>query len=144
MNTTLKHPLTEAQIAEFRANGVLLLRDAFNRDWIEVLKRGLERSMARRGEFVWIYTQEADGRHFHNENRRWHEIDEYRRFIFDPKGGKGHQEGDDEGAWDHVPDIDAERDSFDIAGYAICGLQPGDAVTSELFHRIWPRAAAAA
>lgn len=211
MNTAMYRQPDADDIATFQRDGVICLRGAFDTDWIELLKQGLAKSMEAKGEFVWNYTHEADGRHFHNENRRWHEIEEYRRFMFespvaaligtlmgwkqasllfdsaflrtpgtatrtpwhqdlpylcidgedalcsawtplypvgrestlecvrgshrwskkffrlnfDPAGGKGHMDegGDDEEDWDEVPDIDADRSAFDIAGYA---MEPGD------------------
>ena len=201
--------ITENQKQRFHEDGFLYLPQSIDKGWVEVLKSGLEQSMAQPGEFLWTYTDEDDGRHFHNENRRWHEIDAYCDFIFqspvgeligkvagwekacllfdsafyrspgtatrtpwhqdlpylcvdgdhvlasawiplypiarestlecvrgshrwnkrffrmnfDPEGERSHMQGDHEERWDRIPDIDGNRDQFEICGYA---MSPGD------------------
>ena len=75
--------LTDDQVAAFRRDGVICLRQAFDEAWIELLRRGVSRAIGDPGEYSWTYLDEEDGRRFVNQNRRWHEIEEYRRFIFD-------------------------------------------------------------
>lgn len=66
----------------FRRDGVICLRQALSQAWIEELRRGVNRAISEPGEYSWIYMDEKDGRRFINQNRRWHEIEEYRHFIF--------------------------------------------------------------
>ena len=88
MNSSPASRITEQQISHFHDDGYICLRQIFKPEWIEMLRQGLEKSMRQPGEFVWTYTEESDGRHFHNENRRWQDIEEYRQFIFEsPVGG---------------------------------------------------------
>lgn len=211
MNNALSEKITREQIRYFQENGEICVRQVFDQSWIELLKTGLESSMKSPGEFVWTFVDEDDGHHFHNENRRWHEIEAYKQFIFespvaeliaslmqwkqanllfdsafmrtpgtstrtpwhqdlpylcvdgedalcsawiplypvkresslecvrgshrweknyyrlnfDPKGSKGHMDstGDDQAQWDELPDIESDRESYDIAGYE---MAPGD------------------
>ena len=84
-----ERPLLEpSQIEEFRRTGVVAIRDAFDVAWIGVLKRGLQRSLEQRGPYYWEFYHDQQGRHFHNENRRWPEIEEYRQFLFDSPTGE--------------------------------------------------------
>lgn len=75
--------LSDHQVTAFRRDGVICLRQVFDQEWIELLRRGAERAVSEPGEYAWTFMDEEDGRRFTNQNRRWHEIDEYRRFIFD-------------------------------------------------------------
>lgn len=75
-------PLAAQQLADYRRDGVILLRGVFT-DWIELLRRGVERNMEKPGPFGREYLQDGQAGRFFGDYCNWSRIDEYRRFLFD-------------------------------------------------------------
>ena len=44
MNTEMKRVITEAEVSAFDRDGVILLPDMFDDDWIQSLSRGLDKN----------------------------------------------------------------------------------------------------
>ncbi len=42
MNTELLRPITTEEVHTYHRDGVLLLKDMFDKDWIELLNKGLD------------------------------------------------------------------------------------------------------
>lgn len=75
--------LTPEEVETFQKDGVIVVRNAFDPAWVEKLKVGLEKSMSQAGKYFWGWIDDKEtGSHFHNENRRWPDIEEYREFLF--------------------------------------------------------------
>ncbi len=75
-------PLAAQQLADYRRDGVILLRGAFD-DWIETLRRGVERNMQDPGPFGREYLEADQCGRFFGDYCNWSRIEEYRRFLFD-------------------------------------------------------------
>lgn len=75
--------LDQDTIEAFRSEGVAVLRGAFDADWIERLRRGVEENMAAPGPFAKHYTKEGDPGHFFGDYCNWARIGDYRDFFFD-------------------------------------------------------------
>ncbi len=56
MSVASEPPVTSAQVEEFRLHGVTVLRDLFG-DWIDTLRRGVERNLADPGPYTKGYTK---------------------------------------------------------------------------------------
>ena len=69
------------KIEEFRTNGAVVLRGYF-KEWVEPLRRGIEKNMASPGPFVRDYNDPVQGRFF-GDFCNWQRIGEYREFLFD-------------------------------------------------------------
>lgn len=83
MARSISEAIGPDEIKKFQNDGVIVLRQVFDLDWIEVLKAGLQQSMETKGAYVWnFHDNEGDGSHFHNENRRWNDIEHYKNFMF--------------------------------------------------------------
>jgi ectoine hydroxylase-related dioxygenase (phytanoyl-CoA dioxygenase family) len=80
MNILDAPKLTEAEIAAFRADGAVCLRGLF-RDWVETLRRGVEKNIAAPSTDVRLYDGAKGGRFF-GDYCNWDRIAEYRDFIF--------------------------------------------------------------
>ena len=74
------HAVAETEIAAFRDDGAVCLRGLF-RDWVEGLRRGVERNIAAPSADVKLYDGSRGGRFF-GDYCNWDRIPEYREFIF--------------------------------------------------------------
>ena len=64
MNAVSDLPVSRARVDEFQEHGVTVLRGVFA-DWVESLRRGVERNMADPGPYTKGYTPEGgSGRFF--------------------------------------------------------------------------------
>ena len=73
--------LSDDQISKFKAKGVTVLRGVF-KDWVEVLRAGVDANMADPDPNARIYRGEnRDGRFF-EDYCNWARIPEYSDFIF--------------------------------------------------------------
>ena len=70
-------------VTEFAEHGVVLLRDAIPRDWIDALTQGIDKNIAAPSERGRVWNRDARGRVCLYDSQVWQTIDEYRAFIFD-------------------------------------------------------------
>ena len=80
MSATAESMITEERIAEFRDDGVTVLRGVFD-DWIETLRRGVERNMADPGPYTKHYTPEGGSGRFFGDYCNWQRFEEYEDFV---------------------------------------------------------------
>ena len=64
-------------------DGVVCLRGVFDQRWLDMIGTGIAASLSEPGPYFWNYQDDSEGRHFHNENRRWPAIRDYRCYIFE-------------------------------------------------------------
>jgi ectoine hydroxylase-related dioxygenase (phytanoyl-CoA dioxygenase family) len=79
--------LLEADIQEFQQAGAIVLRGVFT-EWVDTLRKGVDRNMAAPGEFSKTYTTEGDVGNFFGDYCNWDRIPEYRSFFFDSPAGE--------------------------------------------------------
>jgi ectoine hydroxylase-related dioxygenase (phytanoyl-CoA dioxygenase family) len=72
-----------ATIEAFRQDGAVALRGVLPIDWIDTLRRGLERNIATPGPYTRHYTKPGDPGDFFGDYCNWDRIPEYRDFLFD-------------------------------------------------------------
>ena len=77
----LPDSVTEARIAAFQRDGVVLVPDAFDADWIDRLRRGLERNIAAPGPHRREYSEAGKPGHFFGDYCNWRRIPEYEDFA---------------------------------------------------------------
>jgi len=73
--------VTPERIEAFQRDGVTLLQGAFSPDWIETLRRGLEKNIAAPGPHRREYTGEGKPGHFFGDYCNWRRIAEYEDFA---------------------------------------------------------------
>lgn len=73
--------LDRQTIADFRENGVTVLRGVFE-DWVETLRAGVAFNVANPGPSGRSYTGDEGGGRFMSDYCNWQRIPEYRDFIF--------------------------------------------------------------
>ena len=82
MTTSAPFP-DDDDIGRFRRDGAVILRRAFDRDWIDRLAQGVDRNLAEPGPFAHHYVSDTDGAGaFFGDYCNWRRIPEYRDFAF--------------------------------------------------------------
>jgi len=73
--------VSDETVAAFQRNGVVVLRQAFSRDWLDRLARGIERNLADPGPMAIHYTEEGAAGRFFGDYCNWKRIMPYRYFV---------------------------------------------------------------
>ena len=82
MNTNLLRTITPEEIDTYHRDGVLLLQNMFDRDWIELLNKGLDVNIKTPTRRSRIWHKDTSGHSMFYDHTAWQGIDEYRKFIF--------------------------------------------------------------
>jgi len=69
---------------DFRRDGVAFLLAAFDQDWIEILRQGIEENIANPSERARIWKRDAQGRTCFYDSQVWCNIEAYRNFALNP------------------------------------------------------------
>jgi ectoine hydroxylase-related dioxygenase (phytanoyl-CoA dioxygenase family) len=88
MNSDLLRPITSNEIETYHRDGVLLLQNMFDNDWIEILNKGLDTNCKNPTERSRTWNKDSLGRTMIFDNTAWQHIDEYRKFIFNSPASK--------------------------------------------------------
>ena len=83
MNKELLRTLTNKEIDTYHRDGVVPLRGMFDKDWIELLNKGLNVNCAYPTERSRIWDKDDAGHTMFYDTLAWKEIEEYKKFIFD-------------------------------------------------------------
>lgn len=67
--------------ADFRHDGVVFLPGAFDQDWIDILRQGIEENIANPSERGRIWNKDTQGRTCFYDSQVWREIEAYRNFA---------------------------------------------------------------
>src|SRR6185436_8778668 len=81
MNGIFGDRLTNDQIETFDREGVLCLHQAFEPEWIELLRQGLERNQTDLSPRARVYDRSRDGKIFLYDSDNWWRISEYEKFV---------------------------------------------------------------
>ena len=82
MNSELLRPLTTKEVDTYHRDGVVPLRGMFDKDWIELLNKGLDVNCAFPTERSRIWDKDESGHTVFYDTLVWREIEEYKKFIF--------------------------------------------------------------
>jgi ectoine hydroxylase-related dioxygenase (phytanoyl-CoA dioxygenase family) len=82
MNTDLLRSITPDEVDTYHRDGVLLLPGMFDKDWIELLNKGLDANCESPTEHSRIWDRDTSGRTMFYDHTAWQDIEEYRKFIF--------------------------------------------------------------
>ena len=82
MNTNLLRTITPEEIDTYHRDGVLLLQNMFDKDWIELLNKGLDVNIKIPTRRSRIWHKDTSGHSMFYDHTAWQGIDEYRKFIF--------------------------------------------------------------
>lgn len=82
MNTKLPREITAKDVETYHRDGVVLLKDLFDSEWIEVLKQGLIKNGENPTHRARTWDRDAEGRTMFWDSQAWQGIEEYQQFIF--------------------------------------------------------------
>ena len=82
MNTGLLRTITPEEVETYHRDGVLLLQGMFDKDWIELLNKGLDANIEAPTKRSRIWYKDTSGRSMFYDHTAWQGIEEYRKFIF--------------------------------------------------------------
>jgi len=82
MNTTLPREITDEEVATYHRDGVILLKGLFDRDWIDLVERGLKTNCEMPSDRSRVWDRDTAGRTMFYDSQAWQGIDEYRDYIF--------------------------------------------------------------
>ncbi len=72
--------IADDQVADYRRDGAVCLRGCFE-DWVEPLRRGVERNIAEPGPIFTEHRLDGGGGRFFEDYCNWQRIAEYRDFV---------------------------------------------------------------
>jgi len=88
MNTELLRSITSKEVDTYHRDGVLLLKNMFDKDWIKILSKGLDVNIEKPTKRSRIWYKDTSGRSMFYDHTAWQNIDEYKKFIFNSPAAK--------------------------------------------------------
>ena len=82
MNSDLPRAITDVEVANYHRDGVVLLREMFDADWIALLREGLQTNCDNPTYRSRVWDRDAEGRTMFWDSQAWQGIEQYRQFIF--------------------------------------------------------------
>lgn len=83
MSTQPIRPISEAEIQTFQRDGVVVLRELFDQEWVEHLRQYVDQDMAQPGHLhMELEKSEAQGRFFF-DTFMWPRLEGFSRFVHD-------------------------------------------------------------
>ena len=82
MNTDLLRTITTNEVETYHRDGVLKLSGMFDKDWIEILNKGLDANIGTPTKRSRIWYKDTSGRSMFYDHTAWQGIEEYKKFIF--------------------------------------------------------------
>lgn len=83
MNYDLPRVITSDEITTYQRDGVVLLPEMFDRDWIDLLDKGLVTNCKNPTARSRVWDRDTAGRSMFWDSQAWQGIEQYRQFIFD-------------------------------------------------------------
>ena len=81
MNNELLRPISTEEINIYHRDGVVPLRGMFDKDWIELLNKGLDLNCKSPTERSRIWDKDDAGHSMFYDTLAWREIEEYKKFL---------------------------------------------------------------
>ncbi len=81
MNSELLRPISTEEVDVYHRDGVVSLRNMFDKDWIELLNKGLDVNIERPTKRSRIWYKDNSGRSMFYDHTAWQNIDEYKKFV---------------------------------------------------------------
>ena len=74
--------ITEQEVSQFQRDGVIMLEQLFDQDWIDLLTKGLDRNRAEPSHRARVWDRDEDGRTMVWDSQSWMSVPEYQEFVF--------------------------------------------------------------
>lgn len=82
MNKSVEYAAPASDIDTYQRDGVVCLKGAFE-DWVDRLRQGFERNLAKPGPYVCESTEEGEAGRFFDDYCNWERIPEYKHYVLD-------------------------------------------------------------
>ena len=82
MNKKILRPISQNEIEQFDHDGVILLKEMFDLEWISNLSQGLDKNIDLPSNRSRIWDRDKEGRTMFYDAQAWPKIKEYQNFIF--------------------------------------------------------------
>jgi len=82
MNHKIIRPISQNEIEQFDHDGVILLKEMFDSDWISTLSQGLDKNIDLPSARSRVWDRDENGRTMFYDAQAWQKITEYQNFIF--------------------------------------------------------------
>ncbi len=82
MNSDLLRKITREEIKTYQRDGVILLQNMFDNDWVELLNKGLNFNIETPTTRSRIWYKDTSGRSMFYDHTAWQGIEEYKKFVF--------------------------------------------------------------
>ena len=82
MNYDLPRVITSDEITTYQRDGVVLLPEMFDRDWVDLLDKGLVTNCKNPTDRSRLWDRDTAGRSMFWDSQAWQGIEQYRQFIF--------------------------------------------------------------
>ena len=79
--------LDKKEISFYKKNGVVLLKNAITKDWINKLKIGVTKNFKKPSKYKCVYEKHNNKELFYDDYCNWQRIIEYKKFLFDSNIG---------------------------------------------------------
>jgi len=81
MNHKIIRPISQNEIEQFDHDGVILLKEMFDSEWISVLSQGLDKNIDLPSARSRVWDRDENGRTMFYDAQAWQKITEYQNFI---------------------------------------------------------------
>lgn len=88
MNTEILTTITDEQRTRYQEDGVVLLPNMFDREWIEILSDGLEVNCGAPSHRSRVWDRDEKGRTMFYDSQAWQGIEQYKQFIHQSPAAK--------------------------------------------------------
>ncbi len=75
--------ITTDEVSNFQRDGVVLLEGLFDKQWVDLLDKGLDANCNNPTDRSRIWDRDDQGRTMFWDSQAWQRIDEYKQFVFD-------------------------------------------------------------
>jgi len=79
--------IDKKKIDFYHVNGVVLLKNIINENWIKKLKNGIIKNFKNPSKYKCVYEKLANKELFYDDYCNWQRIDEYKDFLFNSEIG---------------------------------------------------------
>jgi len=82
MNKKIIRSIRQDEVEQFDHDGVILLKEMFDSEWISSLSQGLDKNIELPSARSRVWDRDENGRTMFYDAQAWQQINEYQNFIF--------------------------------------------------------------
>lgn len=75
--------INEELIEEYHENGVVCVRNAFSKEWVDIVAQGIEKNLESPGPFVEKLTSDNSNSYFFDDLCNWRRFPEFKKYALE-------------------------------------------------------------